>query len=363
MMPGIASSGHCLVPRWCCLPPIYASVGALVMTRDDENAHFFSYDTGWESRQLVDSRETNFDFASGIDIRIGRQWCCGLRAVEFVYWGVYPRDSAAPFPEAGSTVATRWDVYGQLNGILNWDDVSYNGSTGDWSVNNAVAHGAFRESEFHNVEVNLLQLLGGPMVDACGTGVSGSVCCPPRWRHRWLAGLRFFKFRDELVFGADTVDGVFTGAPEEIYYHLQTENYLYGIQLGHLTTLCVTQRLGLDLGIRFGLFQNRIEHEQMIGGTAGIAYINNGPHYGQLFYIESEKNDVAGMGQLDLGVSYNLTPRWTVSVGYRIVAVSGVALPTAQIYPDIRGTNDGVLVDSNGSLLLHGGYFGLGYDY
>jgi hypothetical protein len=41
-----------------------------------------------------------------------------------------------------------------------------------------------------------------------------------------------------------------------------------------------------------------------------------------------------------------------------VLGVSGVALPTNQIYHDLRGTNDVQLLNTNGSLLLHGVFVG-----
>jgi hypothetical protein len=51
--------------------------------------------------------------------------------------------------------------------------------------------------------------------------------------------------------------------------------------------------------------------------------------------------------------------RWSAIAGYRAVGASGVALPTNQIYPDLRGINDVENIDSNGHVILHGGYAGI----
>ena len=361
-----------LRPLW------FAGVYGMYMMRNNENHYMFSYDDAWESIQLTDSRDANPDLIGGFEVRFGRFFNCGQNAIEAIYWGVIPSDGDAPYPEDGITIVRAGSARGNLDGILNWDDLNYNGRTAEWWVNHGVAHAVFRESEFHNIEINWLYFCGqgismaGGGCTPCG---AANACCPPdpcgcsdpcgwdRFRFAWLFGVRYFKFRDELMFGADTVDGVFTGAPEEIYYDIETDNNLTGVQLGGLGRYYLTPRLAFDFGHKVGLFGNHIEHQSTIGGAAGLAMINNGPNYGRYYDVNTTKDDAAILGELNVGLSYNLSCRWIATVGYRAVGVVGVALPTNQIYPDLRGINDVEIVDSNGSLILHGGYVGLAYAF
>ena len=164
---------------------------------------------------------------------------------------------------------------GNLDGILNWNDLNYQGVSAAGVVNGALAHAVFRESEFHNIEVNWLWFCGQGITDpcggcgGCGGGTCGSVgptngCCPPdpcgcsdpcgwdRFRFAWLFGVRYFQFRDELLFGADRADGVFTGAPDEIYYHIETTNNLVGVQVGGLGRYHLTPRCPSTSGTKRG---------------------------------------------------------------------------------------------------------------
>jgi hypothetical protein len=127
------------------------------------------------------------------------------------------------------------------------------------------------------------------------------------------------------------------------------------LQLGSSGAYAVSCRCSLDYGIKLGVFANHISHTSEIGGSQGIATINNGPNLGVDFYVVNTKKDIAMLGEAKLGLTWK-SGCWTGSIGYRAVAITGVALPTNQIYHDLRGIQDVRQVDSNGSLILHGGY-------
>ncbi len=338
--------GACCPDSGSCGCLWFASGSGLFMTRDNENPYLFSYDDANEAIQLTNARDANFNWAGGGLVSFGRYFNCGCNALEAVYWGL--------FPESNSTVTTAADVTGNLNGILNFDQLDYNGATADTFVNNAQSHAVFRDSEVHNVELNLLSFGRSCAPGSCGSG---------RLSHHWLAGARFFKFRDDLSFAADTVDQQFTGAAEELYYDVDIDNNLVGFQLGGLARYAFTGRLRLDLGLKVGVYGNHISHRSRIGGAAGVATINNGPNNGAEFLVDNSKDDVAMLSEALLGLNYCLSDRWSVIGGYRAVAITGVALPTNQIFPDVRGLQDVQIVDSNGSLILHGGYLGVAYNF
>ena len=276
------------------------------------------------------------------DLRFGKYFNCGQNAIQAVYWGL--------FPETGTTITTT-DGITQLDAILNFSQLDYNGGAANLLTDDAQMHVLFRDNEFHNVEVNLLQFVGG------GSGVWGPLS------YNFLAGVRYFKFRDNLLFVADTIDRQVTGAAEEVNYQIDLDNNLIGFQIGTEGSYCASNRLSFDFGTKIGVFGNHVEHLSWIGGSAGTAVINNGPNLGREFVVNNSKNDVAFLAELDLGANYCINDCWSLIGGYRAVAVTGVALPTNQIYPDLRGIQDVEQVASNGSLILHGGYFGVECNY
>ena len=132
--------------------------------------------------------------------------------------------------------------------------------------------------------------------------------CGPTFRYAWLAGVRWFSFRDEILFGADTVDAVFTGAPEEIFYGIETINQLIGFQLGGRGEYYLTRCLALNFGHKVGLFGNHIEHDSQIGGTAGLAMINNGPNNGRYFSVEQLQGRCVAAGRVAGGSDVSSHP-------------------------------------------------------
>jgi hypothetical protein len=49
--------------------------------------------------------------------------------------------------------------------------------------------------------------------------------------------------------------------------------------------------------------------------------------------------------------------------GYRALAVTGIALPSAQIPNNFEDVFGVAQIDSNGSMILHGAFLGVEYNY
>ena len=112
-------------------------------------------------------------------------------------------------------------------------------------------------------------------------------------------------------------------------------------------------------GGRFGIYNNHAESSQYINGQAGDAVINAGTYAGQAYRFSSDRDAVAGIGQLDLGLRYQAGCHWSFTGGYRLVGIAGVATTPGQIpnnFADPRYVNNSVCVED--SLILHGGYLG-----
>ena len=153
-------------------------------------------------------------------------------------------------------------------------------------------------------------------------------------------------------------------ASAEIFYNIDITNDLVGFQVGGQARYWLSCNWTFDAGLKMGVYGNRISHRSEIGGNLGVATINGGgPTSGQDFFVDNLKNDVALLSELNLGMTYCLGGHWKLLAGYRAVAATGVALPSNQIWHDLRGINDVAIIDSNGSLILHGGYLGAEFSF
>ncbi len=97
--------------------------------------------------------------------------------------------------------------------------------------------------------------------------------------------------------------------------------------------------------------------------ATGAAVIANGSFAGQGFDTDSKKNDVAFLGELDAGLSYQIGSHWRITGGYRVAAFSGIALAPSQIPLDFTDLASAAYVDDHDSLILHGTYAGVEFTW
>jgi hypothetical protein len=239
---GVVSNGWCdssmpvgpgygMIP-YACPPPVSwgGYVGALMLNREDENHRFFSYDGDDEAYQLLDSQASNFEWSGGIEAHVRRMDACSGCGCEVVYWGLFPDESYAyAFPS---------QVAGDLNGIFNFDQLDYNGVTADNYVNDAAAHRLRRNTELHNIELNHLWNFSNRgngnccCVDPCSPCGNRGYGAKPQWSFQALAGFRYLRFNDSLEFASDPSDTMFSGEVDELYYNIDVNNDLVGVQFG-----------------------------------------------------------------------------------------------------------------------------------
>ncbi|GIW96149.1 MAG: hypothetical protein KatS3mg110_4190 [Pirellulaceae bacterium] len=340
-----------LVGAWCAdglCSDWFGGVYGLIMTRDNENDVWLSYDSAFPDYKLLASRHADMDWAGGFETRLGRYFNCRQNAWELVYWGLFPNVRQANACDCG--------LVGDLRTWIRFDNLVYDPGTGNEPVddffNDVERHRLLRSFQFQNVEVNLLHFVW-PLQDSC-------------WRYSTALGVRYFRFDEGLQFASDRVDEEFTGDPEEMAYTIDVVNHLVGAQIGGRVTYQPASWFNLFADAKLGLFGNHIRHRSSIGGSNGFAVVNNpgGPFDGEVIDIRSSKDDVAILGELALGGNYQLTRAISLTGGYRAVALTGVALSTNQIPLDNIWTVDSVRnVDSNGSLILHGAFAGVSINY
>jgi len=352
-----ACGGGCGPAAGCCEAvccPWFGSVSGLYMDRDDANEVWLSFDDANIASRTLGTQDAAMDWSEGAEVTFGRYFNGGMNAVEFTYWGIDADTHQATVLAA--------DLVGNLNSALNYNSLAYDDGGGASAVNDwyddAQVHRLRRDYEFHNIEVNLLG-------SACNIPLQSN--CPCTLNMHWTAGVRYFRLDEDFQFATDDVDDTFTGTVDELYHNINVENNLIGFQLGAGSEYNWS-RLSLISDIKFGIYGNYMEnHQSVVGGTGVFATIDNvaSPYNGSAYNFNGSKTGVSFLGEVDLGMRYRVTSRWSVRAGWRAMAVTGVALSVHQFpdnfnFEDALGAGD---VERNGSMILHGGYVGAEYNY
>jgi hypothetical protein len=235
--------------------------------------------------------------------------------------------------------------------LLNVEDPVTGGPAMDL-FDNAEAHIVGRRNEVHNIELNLIR---DPI---------GSVCTAP-FHSSWVFGARFFRFEEDLAFVSLDEGGTEFGVDPTGYLNDKCVNNLIGAQLGCRVdyTRCNWRVFAFP---KVGLYNNHIQHSFSAyrrDAANGVTMFNVlWPGYPQ-YPVDTTTNVLALLTEFDVGLDWQFHPRWTGTIGYRATFATGMALADHQIpfYPG--DTPELADVDTNGYLLLHGGFAGLTYRF
>lgn len=305
----------------------YASLAGLVMSRDRGNKLWLTYETNNNPNQLMHTQDAAVDWRGGFEARVGRYFCCGQSAVEVTYWTLQRLEGFSSLRDVNNNLSTPLDL-----------QYTYIGSDLASSFfDNSREHRIYRTNEFHNVEINFLHfpLFGG--------GCS-------RLNVGLLGGFRYFRFDEGLLFAAASGNTEFgqSGGQNEGYLDVDVLNQLWGAQVGARANYLLFGGVSAYAAPSVGLYGNHITaRSQLYSGSGAVG-----------FDIPASKDDLAILSQLDLGLNWQITQRWSTFAGYRVVAISGVALSDNQVPFYTIAADEWADIDSNGHLLLHGAYAG-----
>lgn len=313
-----------------------ASLTGLFFQRDYEDNRFLARNPSGDTLFTNDADEQTFD-GFGVDVA-SRSVSGNGFAVR--YWALNPGRAVATL--SGVNVATNLDGLDQLLHVSSGRDLLD-------IYSNTVAQTVVRDTDINNLEFNFLR--------------NGGNFSSRKGRHGFyelVGGFRWFEFEEGLQYTASIDNGQFPLVPSDFFYNLEARNRLLGLQLGGRNEYCLGSKFRVFSGVKGGIFNNNIRTVQNITDLDGeIAQVNAGPAAGRPFSYNDEKNDVAFLGELDFGVLYQLTSRSRIRLGYRVIGVSGVALAADQLPFDFADPDELSRANSNGSLLLGGGFYGL----
>ena len=200
-----------------------------------------------------------------------------------------------------------------------------------------------RDNVFHNLEFNLLRNVGQYTTRGgrCGN-------------FELLGGFRWFQFNEDYRLTAD----YYAANPANVTYITGVQNTLLGFQVGGRSEICMSEKITLSMISKLGIFNNHIQHGQQItdGNFQYAYYTASGVDD---YAYSSEKNDLSLLGELDLGMTYRVSSCTRAVLGYRVLGISGIALAPTQIPNDFTNANEINDINSNGDLILGGGYAGL----
>ena len=317
-------------------PNYSGGIYGLYFTRDYEDDVVLARNTAGDKLFTTDADEQTFD-GYGVSLASRRSNGRGY-AVE--YWALNPGSAAVSL--TGGNVAT------ELRGLDNLVHASSGRDLED-VYSNTLTQTVVRDTDINNFELNMLQNAG--------------TFCTKRQRkgfYELLGGFRYFDFEESLQYQAFIDNAAFPLVPDSFFHNISARNRLYGLQLGARNELCLGSKFRLFSGVKGGLFNNFVQTRQSITDANGeLAVVNSGPGMGRNFNYSDDKNDIAFLGELDFGILYQLSCRSRIRVGYRVLGVSGVALAADQITDRFDDPDTLSSANSNGSLILGGGYYGL----
>lgn len=315
--------------------PWFGGVNGLIFFRNDADEVWLTYPQGNAGGRSLTTRSVDADPFGGVEVNVGRHMNNGY-AWMATYWGLFADQDSAWY-DGNPKVAL--PTLGRL---------TYDSNTVRHWMNNSYSHRVTVQDQFHNFEFNVLN-------PSCCNGV----CNSSTRRFNFLAGFRYFKYNEDFHFG-NTAN---LYPRDDLCYAIETENNLYGFQVGGMGNICLNNRWTFRPGTKLGIYGNHMTHYQRIYGQLGDATTKTGASSGQAYNINSTKDGVSFLGELDLGMLYRFNNNWSANFGYRAVAVTGVAHTADQI-PNNFADLDGVRrIDSNGSLILHGIYIGALYNF
>jgi hypothetical protein len=367
-----ACNAACAAPVRSTIAPWFAG-GELLFFNVANNSHGRSLAIGDANGiPYLSTADVRPEANTGFSAHIGRYLNCGRSALDVGYFLFNPSEA---------TVIARPGAAGDWRTPMPaWNNIELDPGTGADSVymhfDGASAYRARRDMFFQGIEANInhFGLMGARRVGTCGTngfgrfgrmgyygGAGGPLAraCGGRFQIQTLQGFRWFQLEDEFELAAN-IDGIGGYQADDVYYNVETENNLFGYQVGGRSTFCLYNRLNLGIGGKIGIYGNHAEYRQRLGTQTTLAYINGTTD--SISTVDS-KDVLAALGELDLGLGYRLSNAWTVRGGYRLLAACGVATAVDNIANDHSSLAASSYVSADDCVILHGGYVGMEYNF
>lgn len=323
----------------CC--PWYGGAFGLMMCRNQANRLWTSYQTGNNANQTQNS-QMGIQWRGGGEIRFGRYFCCRQWAVEATYWtldnfSAYSSSSVSP------SVSTPLDF-----GFLQFGP----GDPLSIYFDTSAEHRLWRNDEIHNLEVNFIR-----------HRMLAATYLP--WDVSWSAGIRWLRFKEDFTFGALEQGRTWgeAGGSWEAYLQDDITNDLVGFQIGCEASYYLHGAWRFFVAPNIGLYNNHISNRFRLNRGDGVVAVATDPGITGTYPVNSSKDILSFMTELDIGLDWQCSQRWSARIGYRVLFISGIGLAEEQVPHYIVDIPEIAAIDHNATLILHGAFAGLTYNY
>ena len=166
---------------------------------------------------------------------------------------------------------------------------------------------------------------------------------------KWLTGFRWLQVSDTLG-----LFGINTGGNQTISWNWNTQNNLYGWQVGADIPLIRNQsRWKLSCSPKAGLYGNQCLGRWDDGIPAGTIDNKN-----SVF-----RNQVAFAGDLSTRLAYSISKAVSIQLGYQLLWINGIGVAGDQpeVLEAASGPSSGNGLNSSGSAFYHGALAGINF--
>ncbi len=350
---GECGNGVCCGP--CCDRLWYTSFSALVLGRSPGRRLWTSSEQFPNEAIQLGNTDIPMAWTWGGEVQLGRRFCCDCTpyAIEATFW------TTAAFTGSETTVTSLDPVAnpGQLIATpLETGNINFNLPGGlivpaTSIFNNASSSTVSRRDEFYDFEINLIR-------EKLALG------CDSSWEIGWSLGVRYFRFQESLSVSAISPVACLGGA--DAYFNDTVTNNLVGPQVGFDLAYNLGCNVRFFVCPKVGIYGNCVDSNFQAKGRQGTgAYVdgaNTVTGYPD-FPAHGANTSVAFLTQVDVGLDWQFTRNWSVKAGYRVVAITGMGLADDEFPQYLCDTPEMQNPQHNSSLVLHGAFFGLTYNF
>jgi len=165
----------------------------------------------------------------------------------------------------------------------------------------------------------------------------------------WLAGFRFFQLEDTLTLQSPFDSG------NPLSLAVTSNNLLFGGQVGSRLDWRFAPRLRLAAVPKIMLAGNAVTNTSVMATESGTpaAFASGAP-----VNVRTTGSSFAYLGSVDGLIAWDVTTRWSLWIGYRVVGVGNIMQSDA-IWPTTITSPDSLTaIDTGGETVIHGGFAG-----